>query len=449
MPLPNEHERPPTPPQMFRLSIGEVAATASGKTAPRKMDYFTIRSLVRQNNVPVYVVDAPLQKRMCEAAKVTEKPSAIPVTLLGNVGFDEDNRPVIPDSILFAEMARYWGGRRECCCKAWGEDGRGEATLRRYAKKTSGNRTYTVKTGDEQIVCDPETCPYATGKHSVQKYEGIALCKPHVIASVCLPFAPAVGGAAKFKTTGWACYYSMRDSLLTIANETQGWLHGLPLTMVLAWARSADGHSVPAVRFEYQGTALQLRGATLPLLKQWTGQEESIKLLQAGSSDATVRLLDNPDDAAATAVEFYGADPVAVVEPEAVADAEEVPTDTIEGECEDLSDQSAGTNEEITPEPEAQPEPETPTLTPVGLVVAKQKELANAGYPIKEIIATTKEFRADIAPEASGLPDLNEEEATFMVACLQEWADDNVALIGSAKEDTPAPLPLDDETDPL
>jgi hypothetical protein len=433
MPLPGEHDRPPVPPMKYRLSIGEVAPTSSGKTAPRKMDYFQIRRLTRQGDKPTYMVDQALQKAMCAASGVTEKPTAVPVTLVGNIEM-VDGKPVIPESILFAEMARYWGGRRECCCKQWDEEtGVGTAKKRNYAKETRNGREVTVFTGEEEIACDPATCPFATGRHNIGKYAGVALCKPHVIASVCLPFAPSVGSAAKVKTTGWASYFGMRDSLLTIGLQTGGWLHDIPLLLVLDWGRSADGQAIPILRFEYEGNVDALRDTMIPLLGRWKGQDNTIKQLQAGQVASTVDLVEDQDDQRATNAEFYPETAFERVEVRLERDPEpEVEAapaiftedNAIDGEFEPVE----------TPDEQAIPGATEPlqatkgdegTITPsvnAARVIAKQKALLEKGFAAETIKAATAKFREDIAPESKSINDLGEDETQVLIDTLEMWS---------------------------
>ena len=315
------------PPQRWRISVGETyqASGSSGLMIPRKLDYFTIRHLVKQGGRSTYVVDVAMQEKMCKAACVKEKPTAIPVRVIGNPSI-EGNRVVLPDSILFAEMAKYWGGRRECCCGAFGEDGTGIAMRRKYEEKTSpdSKRKWNVKVGEVEIPCDPTTCPFATGNHGISKYEGVKLCKPHVIANLDLPWSPAVGAMAKFVTTGWNSYQAMKDSLLFIAGRSGGWLHDLPLWLVLDIVRSGD-NLVPQVRFEFRGSVDALREVTIPSLQKWNMQEQTLKALQAGAVDTTYEVLNDPDVQAAEQVEFYpeGRSDVPVIDDPDVIDVPE------------------------------------------------------------------------------------------------------------------------------
>ncbi|MDD3492637.1 MAG: hypothetical protein PHZ19_03980 [Candidatus Thermoplasmatota archaeon] len=431
-PLPGERDRPFSPPQKLRLAIGETYQRGN-QTLPRKADHWTVRRLSCQTGQkPTYIIDHELQALLCKAVGVTEKPTEVPVTVIGNATLDADGRPHIPESILFGEMARYFGGRRECACGEWGADGRGTAHRRYYEQRKAkgADRTYTVLTREEDVVCDPAACPFATGQHDLAKHEGVALCKPHVIASVMLPWAPSVGTAAKFKTTGWNSYFSMRDSLLTIALQTQGWLHEVPLALVLEWARSADGHLVPSVRFEFRGNVEELRRLTIPKLRAYQEQGDTIKQLQAGVVSAVHETLSDHDEAEATQAEFYPEAEAVNGQARAAGRVSRLPVDDgiAEGEF----------------EPEAEPEPvppaETdtspgPTPSPSELVIVRQRELMQAGINAADLVAAVAAFRAEIAPDTESLSDVNDEQAAAIIGALNQWATDELK---TAKEEAPA-----------
>jgi len=358
MALPGENDRAYSPPQRWRLAIGETYVNKNEMTLPRKMDYFTTRRLSYQTGQsPTYIVDTEMQAMLCKAAGVMEKPTAVPVTVIGNPSLDAEGKPVIPESILFSEMARYGGRKRLCWCKEFDADGRGTATCRTYTERKTrdGKRTYQVLTTEEAIICDPATCPWATGTHSIDKYEGSRLCKPHVIATISFPWAPSVGSAAKFRTTGWKSYHAMRASLIAIALQTKGWLHEVPLTMVLDWTIAGNGEVVPEVRFEYRGTAAELRSASIEVKQLWTGQEQELKQLEAGIVADTEAFIVDPVDEAATQDEFWPEGQAAgnatrlVTPPAEEQDAEApLPEGVAEGEFEP---------ETPTPDPDAPPPP--------------------------------------------------------------------------------------------
>lgn len=296
------------PPQSFRLAIGGTYQK-NGKTLPQKLDYWSVRRLaVQRGEKPTYIVDDAAQKIMCGAAGVQEKPVAIPVTVIGNPEL-KDGLPVLPESILWARMARYSGGKCVCSCSNFDKDGKGTATERLYQEKQSGSgqyvKTYYVLAGTREQPCDPAACPYATGDHDQLKYKGTPLCKPQVVASFGLPWFPIVGTVAKFKTTGWHSYRALRDSLLAISLQTGGWLHDLPnLWLVLDWEIAGNGQLVPSVRVEFRGNVAQLRDATQNIQGRWLKQEEQLKQLQAGVVEAVVEEEESPDEQVAHQVEF-------------------------------------------------------------------------------------------------------------------------------------------------
>lgn len=297
MALPGENSKPIIPPQRWRIAIGETYQH-NGQTLPRKLDYFSIRHLsVQAGSAPVYVLDQAMQAALCKAVGVTEKPTVVPVSVIGNPIRGADGTPKLPDSILWSRMAYYSGGRAVCCCSEFDANGKGTATRRRYDKH--------IMVDEATLTCDPLTCPYATGTHSIAKYKDVALCKPQVVAVFSLPWAPVVGSVAKLKTTGWHNYAALRNSLLSIAAQTGGWLHDLPLWLVLAWERASNGKMVPAVRVEYRGSVAQLRDTAVELQRLWLGQETQIKQLSAGITEVVTEDERSAAEQAATQVEFY------------------------------------------------------------------------------------------------------------------------------------------------
>lgn len=347
--LPGENQRAITPPQEWRIAIG---TKVEGQVQPDKLDYISLRHLSRQGKNSSYVVDPEMQKRMCEAAGVAEKPTVIPVSLIGNAYKGEDGKPKLPESILFSELAHYSGGRRNCFCGDFDEEGLGTALRRHYREKTGkGDKVYNVFEREEELVCNPATCPLATGEAN-EKYPGTPMCKPHVIASITLPWAPSVGSSAKFKTTGWASYYAMRNSLITIALQTDGWLHELPLWFVHDWAKNADGHMIPVCFFKYMGTTAQLKAAKIALLAEWTGQEQQVKQLEAGVVEAVVETIEDEDDQEATQGEFYSKqarEPISAADEAAQTGASEPAMPTPGGE-EDAAEEVGAVEGEFEPE---------------------------------------------------------------------------------------------------
>jgi hypothetical protein len=296
-----------SPPQKFRLAIGETYEK-NGRMLPRKQDYITVRRLsVQSGQKPTYITDGPAQKMACTAAGVTEKPIALPISVIGNPE-TKDGMPTLPESILWSRMARYSGGKCCCSCQDFDGTGKGVATERIFEEKKSAGeyaKTYYVLAQTRERECDPQACPYATGDHDQVKYKGTPLCKPQVVLSVGLPWYPVVGTVAKFKTTGWHSYRALRDSLLAIALQTGGWLHDLPnLWMVLDWELAGNGQLVPSVRIEYRGHVEQLREATTVTQGRWLKQETQLKQLQAGIVEVLVEEEESNAEQVAHQVEF-------------------------------------------------------------------------------------------------------------------------------------------------
>jgi len=311
------------PPQRFRLAIGDTYIK-DGKLLPRKLDHWSIRRLsVQRGQKPQYVTDEPAQVALCKAAGVKEKPTAIPVALIGNPEL-VDGKPRLPESIMWARMARYSGGKCVCSCGDFDDAGVGTASERLFEEKTSGSgqyvKKYYVLARTKERECNPEACPWATGDHSEAKYKGTPLCKPQVVLSVGLPWYPVVGTVAKFKTTGWHSYRALRDSILAISLQTNGWLHDIPdLWLVLDWEMAGNGQLVPSVRMEYHGQVQQLREATVAVQGRWVVQSDQLKQLQAGIAEGVVAEEEDPQEQAAHQVEFA---PEGVEQRPTVIDAE-------------------------------------------------------------------------------------------------------------------------------
>lgn len=341
MALPGERDRPLTPPQRWRIAIGETYASGD-RQLPRKLDYFRIcRLSYQQGRAPIYITDEAMQTAMCRAAGVQQKPTAIPVTVIGNPIRTPDGID-LPESILWSRMAYYSGGRAVCSCAHFDASGEGTATRRRYDQAGA-------LLEETHPVCNPRTCGFATGNHTLEKYRGVVLCKPQMVACFGLPWAATVGSVAKFKSTGWHNYYALRNSLLTIAAHTGGWLHDLPLWLVLVWERAANGKLVPAVRVEYRGTVGELRGCALELQRLWLGQEHELRQLGAGLSTDVVVSEEQAAEQQATQVEFYP-DTAALPADVAVTEGEYTTEAPVEPPAE--------------PEPPPEPEEEPPVAEP-------------------------------------------------------------------------------------
>lgn len=325
--LPSDRD-PIRPPMAYKLSIGETR-TKDGKTFPAKQDYFTIRRFSAQSGQSAtYIVDDTLQKLLCDAVGVQEKPRVVPVSVIGNPFLRPDGRPDLPPSILWSRMAYYWGGRCVCSCGDFDDEGRGKATRKEWEAVTKGEgdkaRTVHRVKSEQELVCDPKVCPWATGMHTMQRYFGTALCKPQIMASFVLPFAPMVGSVAVLKTTGWHTYRALRNGLLTIAESTQGWLHRLPLQLVYGYGRASDGKLVPELRIEYPGAEEKLLSAAADVKQRYLSATGDIKRLEAGVVETIVADLGNPEAEVAWQSEFMpegaGADVTEAVEAEFVPD---------------------------------------------------------------------------------------------------------------------------------
>lgn len=425
------------PPQRFRLAIGETYIK-DGRALPRKLDYWSVRRLsVQRGEKPTYLVDEQAQKLMCEAAGVREKPIVLPVTVIGNPAL-VDGKPTLPDSILWARMARYSGGKCCCTCKEFDADGKGIATERLFAEKQSGTgqyaKTYYVLARTQERECDPQACGYATGDHEVQKYKGTPLCKPQVVLSVGLPWYPVVGTVAKFKSTGWHSYRALRDSLLAISMQTNGWLHDLPdLWLVLDWELSGNGQLVPSVRVEYRGQVAALREAATGVQGRWLKQQDTLKQLQAGIVETVVEEEEKPEEQAAHQAEF-------------AHEGYDVRPPIIDAECEPVASAPEEPHQPQRLDPTADPKPThdpaisdepfelSPPLDPPQ--VAAITDLAAFDAALKQIGVTTaaqlKELKGDVGLEGISRKELTVDQlqAVYSHARSQWQAEQAVAASG-------------------
>jgi hypothetical protein len=205
-------------------------------------------------------------------------------------------------------MAYYWGGRCVCSCADFDAEGRGKAVFKEWEAVTKGEgdkaRTVNRVKSERERVCDPKECPWATGLHTMQKYFGVPLCKPQIMVSFVLPFAPMVGSVAVLKTTGWHTHRALRNGLLTIAETTQGWLHRLPLQLVYGHGRASDGKLVPELRIEYPGAEEKLLASAAAVKQRYLGQTQDIKRLEAGIVETIADDLGNPEAQVAWQSEF-------------------------------------------------------------------------------------------------------------------------------------------------
>lgn len=290
-------------PQSYRIQIGE-----QGERAPVKLDYIIVTKLANSSGKPRYVRDAELTKALQDylkqaGVKDVEKPTSIPVMVIGNLNDDG----TVPDEILRTEMAYYGAGTRVCYCDNFrlktddeaDADGLsvplddesissyiGVAVRKKYEKVTKGDKELKQLVGVEHVPCNPAKCPYAQGTHNITKNAGQKLCKPRGQVALFLPFAPRVGAVAKFVTTSWnSCRY-LDSTLRAIGSFTNGWLAMIPLRLTLNWksAQTPMGvQRIPIVYFERDGNVIDLQTKALEVGSAWTNLEGQIKLLSDGA----------------------------------------------------------------------------------------------------------------------------------------------------------------------
>jgi len=77
----------------------------------------------------------------------------------------------------------------------------------------------------------------------------------------------------------------------------------------------------------------------------------------------------------------------------------------------------------VAPVPAFIPAPEAPAQSPADRVKAKQRGLqTDLALPSTDILAATKAFRKQFAPEAAKLDDLTDDQADAICTALEEWA---------------------------
>lgn len=373
--LPHQYDRPLTPPQRLRISIGETkTSTRTGNDYPSKVDHFRLLRMEftpGQGQKPKYTLDENLQKLAAKdtldllpatdpdrAGSAQGKPRALRVRVIGNPFMVDipqadgttKRLPDLPPEIMYSSLSHYQGGRRICHCDHFGPEGTGEALRRNFVRKRKAKagddndekNWYWVEEAGERIVCDPTTCPLATGAHEVKGYEGVKLCKPQVILTCTIPWMPSVGAAAKLKTTSWYSHGTLRNSLLHIALQTGGWLHDIDLWLVLDWLRAGDNNLVPAMRFEYKGNVHALlpegNGPARPVLEsggvdllrakaqetraKWLGDEIRLQQLRSGVLSENLRLLKDVDEQRLDNAEFIPETAHTIIDLTAVAPAQ-------------------------------------------------------------------------------------------------------------------------------
>ena len=299
-----------------RIAVGQ---RKSKDGPPEKLDHMR---LCRWNSqLKTFTLD---EEAVAALAKVLpegqdpKKPTRIPIHVYGNLTMVEDPAtgemvPEVPDCILWARMAYYWGKRCLCAsdkftlktekrAKADGLDW----PLDPDALSSYIGRARRRKYEDRRLVgetiggCNPMTCPFATGEAN-QKHPGTPLCKPQVKFNCALPWMPALGTFAKVVTTSWQTYASLRGTLLQIGMQNRGWLLQLPLVLVSQVRTvNADGFTGTILHVEFPGSPQELRETTLEVQGALVGLDQQLLAL----NPADLKALDDGEDAAAFSAEF-------------------------------------------------------------------------------------------------------------------------------------------------
>jgi hypothetical protein len=172
-----------------------------------------------------------------------------------------------------------------------------------------------------QVVCDPATCPFASGdlpnlpdgwaqrvKGKASIVQGRPMCKPHVALAfeLDLPGVGSVGADSKFTSTSWRTARTLYASLARIATRTGGWLAGVPLNLVLAeeMGETPEGTMlIPFVYLETRWPSAALEAYTAQKAAELSGHQEQLKRL-AAASVAVLEAEATPDAEAAHNLEF-------------------------------------------------------------------------------------------------------------------------------------------------
>ena len=197
------------PPERWKIKIGRKGAERKGKSGkmyrlPEKLDHFIITTTEKDAKGD-YHIDSNLLK------------------LLGRERNKDGNAVVIgPFMFMFNDIplnfytAHAYYTSQKCICR-----GNGETAIRHSYDKDG------KPTGQENIPCDPETCPFAGGAKDNK------LCKPNGILSMMPMNADVMGGVAKFRTTSWNSVIAIMTQLRMFWALTGGNLVGIPFCLRL------------------------------------------------------------------------------------------------------------------------------------------------------------------------------------------------------------------------
>lgn len=171
-----------------KIKIGKKGAKKSSSKGTEyreaiKLDYFIITTLERdvQDN---FKIDSAAMKDL------GKEPTQLPIELL----FDDIE-------LNFPTCYAMYSQKDGLLCRGDGET--------------------AITAKQENIVCNPDTCPHAQNKN----------CKPSGILSCRLPHLKTLGGVYKFRTHSWNSIKNILASLQYLATLTGGVLAGLPLEL--------------------------------------------------------------------------------------------------------------------------------------------------------------------------------------------------------------------------
>jgi len=294
--FPGEADILDIPPAEWVLSFSRTKPEqkkATGKEgAGARLGYWRVLRHVReQGGSGYYELDVRMQSRLVEATK-SDEPPYVPCLLFGNPIPDpaREGQLTIPDSIMFRRRARYPGPTCKCVEGAKLEPHAQEA----MTEKAKGTER-TV--GWKDRLCLGDECP-----------DTVAVkCKLHIVVNVYLPWAVTAGGCAKWRTTGVVNFGRVRSSLLGIAQQTGGWLTGLPMRLVYG-EEYVHPFWVPACRFTpaVDGKLLLQAGEEQARLIAGNLQAlAQVNRLEAQSRASIVRFVEEPSERVLFGEEFH------------------------------------------------------------------------------------------------------------------------------------------------
>lgn len=304
-----------------------------------KVEYITVKRASEAHgarNNQSYKMDASLMRRLRAWAEEHGYPLVGPTT----------NR--VPVRLTAVALDDVFQARRECrisvplfCqCAVWREkteqealaDGLlwppeesddeayviGEATrytydeIPREVKRRNGETfrwTDYRQSGAQKVVCNPATCPYATGEHGIAKRVG-AICKPRVLINFTLGDWAGDAEGAFIESTAWSTVRRFPSTLADLLRETGGNLVDVQIDLVLRYTKPVKTPSGARERQPYwtlarphEMTREEFRAAAIAETETLLAQTTRLAEL-AARRNAAAQLWGRPDHELAYLSEF-------------------------------------------------------------------------------------------------------------------------------------------------